>query len=84
MWMHPKLSALRQSIAGQVMLAIFESGGGMSGHGWLQIPFQVVAMRIEVFFSKYHMRAMAQHAFIRAMGFPTFHQSCAPPGLGPQ
>ena len=30
------------------------------------------------------MRAIAQHAFIHGMGFPSFHQSCAPLDLGPK
>ena len=61
-------------------------------HEWTWVvtdPFHVVAckrvedMLIYFVFLKYHMRAIAHHAFIRAMGYPTFDQPCARPDTCP-
>ena len=76
-WMQHQLSRLPQSIAGQVMLAILESGlvpwwADMGGHG----SFPRCCLQEDwryLFFLKYHMRAIAHHAFIRAMGYIHSH-----------
>ena len=60
--------------------------GAMSGHGWSRIlSTLLLARRLEifVFFLKYHMPAIAHHAFIHAMGYPTFGQPCARPVFEP-
>ena len=80
LWMPPQQIAAFHRWAGDAYNLRVRTGA-MSGHGW-----SLLARGLKIFwhmFFKFHMRAIAQHAFIRAMGYPTFDQPCARPDTCP-
>ena len=76
----PKIAAIHRW-AGDACNPRVRTGAAMSGHGWSRIlSTLLLAKRLKIFcfFFKYHMRAIAQHAFIRAIGFPLLTRTHAP------
>ena len=74
----PKIAAIHRW-AGDACNPRVRTGAAMSG--WSRIlSTLLLARRLKIFcfFLKYHMRAIAQHAFIRVIGFPTFDPDTCP------